>query len=151
MHGHLRVGSDCVGYEQQNVVAETLDSALEQRALCFCATLLPLVAEAAGMSENVSFMFVRPQLGAAPGRAGGSGCCCLLMVVGCVVWGFCTEQLMFGLATQTLEPGNPSWLILTVLGIIPCDLGRVTQLPNLGGFGTVNAKLGSEQEMSLQL
>lgn len=45
------MSGDCVGDEQQNVVAETLDSALEQRGLHFCATLLLLLlAEAAGMS-----------------------------------------------------------------------------------------------------
>lgn len=43
------MSGDCVGDEQQNVVAETLDSALEQRGLHFCAALL-LLAEAAGMS-----------------------------------------------------------------------------------------------------
>lgn len=50
MQGHLCVSSDCAGDEQQNAVAETLDSALEQSGLHFCAALLPLVAEAAEMS-----------------------------------------------------------------------------------------------------
>lgn len=77
---------------------------------------------------------------------GGSGCCCLLIVMVCMAWGFCTDQVTFGLTMPTLEPENPSWLIL-----IPCDLGRVTYLLNLSGFGTMNAKLGSEQEMFLQV
>lgn len=56
---------------------------------------------------------------------GGSGCCCLLIVVVCMAWGFCTDWVTFGLITSTLEPENPSWLILSVL-VISCDLGRVT-------------------------